>query len=157
MQSTWASVQMQCGPTGPKNTQGGSRKRHRLKHKGDSIYPAEGDVVIIKSEVRSGDHLSKWLTWFCARSKLCTPKSVIKHPVQHLYPFELTCARQVAPATLKTTVPAFATRACIQELAQMDDERLFYFCLLRFSFLALLADRNKIASKTFALSSLQSN
>ena len=66
------------------------------------------------------------------RAKLCTPKSVIERPVQHLYPLELTCdmAVETAPAALNPTVPAFrphrnaavAARACIQELAQMDDE-----------------------------------
>lgn len=31
----------------------GLRERHRLKHKGDSTHPAEGDMVIIKSEEKN--------------------------------------------------------------------------------------------------------
>ena len=53
-ESTWASVKIQCGPAGPKNTWGGGVwERHCLKHKGDSIHPAEGDLVIIKSEEKN--------------------------------------------------------------------------------------------------------
>ena len=65
-------------------------------------------------------------------AKLCTPKSVIERPVQHLYPLELTCDMAVgtAPAALNPTVEGFrprrnaavATGASIQELAQIDDE-----------------------------------
>ena len=62
-------------------------------------------------------------------AKRRTPKSVIKRPVQHLYPLELTCDMTVAPAALNPSVPAFrprrnaavAARAHIQELAQTDD------------------------------------
>ena len=79
-------------------------------------------------EVGSGD----WLDGVVRGAKLRTPKSVIEHLVQHLYPLELTCdmAVETAPAALNPTVPAFrprrnaavAARAHIQELAQMDDE-----------------------------------
>lgn len=31
----------------------GLQERHRLKHKGDSTHPAEGDMVIIKSEEKN--------------------------------------------------------------------------------------------------------
>ena len=57
-------------------------------------------------------------------------KAVIERPVQHLYFLELTCDMTMAPAALNPTVPAFrpqrnpavAARACIQELAQTDDQ-----------------------------------
>ena len=70
------------------------------------------------------DLLEKFSQW------KATPKSVIEHPVQHLYPLELTCGMTVAPAALNPTVPAFrpqrntavAARAHIQELARMDEE-----------------------------------
>ena len=65
-------------------------------------------------------------------ANLCTPKSVIERPVQHLYPLELTCdtAVRIAPAALNPTVQGFrpcrnaavAAGARIQGLAQMDDE-----------------------------------
>ena len=65
-------------------------------------------------------------------AKLCTLKSVIERPVQHLYPLELTCdtAVRIAPAALNPTVQSFrpcrnaavAAGARIQGLAQMDDE-----------------------------------
>ena len=65
-------------------------------------------------------------------AKLCTPKSVIERPAQHLYPLELTCDMAVgtAPAALNPTVQGFrpcrnaavAAGARIQEIAKMDDE-----------------------------------
>ncbi|XP_067022915.1 uncharacterized protein [Acropora muricata] len=113
-------------------------ERHCLKHKGDSTYPAEGEVVIIKSDEKNR---ARWkmgvvIDMITGRdgvvrgAKLRTPKSVIERPVQHLYPLELSCDMRAAPAPLNTTVAAFrpqrnaavATRARIQELAQMDDE-----------------------------------
>ena len=116
----------------------GLRERHHLKHKGDSTHPAEGDVVIIKSDEKNRAQwkLGVVIDLITGRdgvlqgAKLRTPKSVIKCPVQHLYPLELTCDMTVAPAALNPTLPAFrprinavvAARARIQELAQMDDE-----------------------------------
>ena len=116
----------------------GLRERHRLKHKGDSTYPAEGEVVITKSDEKNR---ARWkmgvvIDVITGRdgvvrgAKLRTPKSVIEVPVQHLYPLELSCDMRAAPAPLNTTVVAFrpqrnaavAARARIQELAQMDDE-----------------------------------
>ena len=116
----------------------GLRERHRLKHKGDSTYPAEGEVVIIKSDEKNR---ARWKMGavidvitgqdgVVRGAKLRTPKSVIERPVQHLYPLELSCDMRAAPAPLNTTVAAFrpqrnaavAARARIQELAQMDDE-----------------------------------
>ena len=118
----------------------GLRERHRLKCQGDSTHPAKGDVVIIKSDDKN---CAQWklgvvIDLITGRdgvvqgAKLSTPKSVTEHPVQHLYPLELTCdmAVETAPAALNPTVPAFrprrnaavAARARIQELAQIDDE-----------------------------------
>ncbi|XP_044178766.1 uncharacterized protein LOC122960562 [Acropora millepora] len=113
-------------------------ERHCLKHKGDSTYPAEGEVVTIKSDEKNR---ARWKMGVVIDvitgqdgvvrgAKLRTPKSVIERPVQHLYPLELSCDMRAAPAPLNTTVAAFrpqrnaavATRARIQELAQMDDE-----------------------------------
>ena len=118
----------------------GLHERHHLKRKGDSTHPAKGDVVIIKSDDKN---CAQWklgvvIDLITGRdgvvqgAKLSTPKSVTEHPVQHLYPLELTCdmAVETAPAALNPTVPAFrprrnaavAARARIQELAQIDDE-----------------------------------
>ena len=113
-------------------------ERHCLKHKGDSTYPAKGEVVTIKSDEKNR---ARWKMGVVIDvitgqdgvvrgAKLRTPKSVIERPVQHLYPLELSCDMRAAPAPLNTTVAAFrpqrnaavATRARIQELAQMDDE-----------------------------------
>ena len=115
----------------------GLRERHRLKHKVDSTHPAEGDVVIIKSDEKNRAQwklgvvidLITGLDGVFRGAKVRTPKSIIERPVQHLYPFELTCDMTTAPA-LNPTMPAFrpqrkavvVARACIQELAQMDDE-----------------------------------
>ena len=116
----------------------GLRERHHLKHKGDSTHPAVGDVVIIKSNEknRAQWRLGVVIDLIIGRdgvvrgAKLRTPKSVIKRPVQHLYPLELTCdMTSSSEPALNPTVPAFrprrstavAARAHIQELAQTDD------------------------------------
>ena len=148
----------------------GLRERHHLKHKGDSTYPAEGELVIIKSDEKNR---ARWkmgvvIDVITGRdgvvrgAKLRTPKSVIERPVQHLYPLELSCDMRAAPAPLNTTVAAFrpqrnaavAARARIQQLAQMDDENSrdwFIFVTVIFIF-AIVIDQIKIASKTFTLS-----
>ena len=116
----------------------GLRGRHRLKHKGDNAHPAVGDVVIIKSDEKNRAQwkLGVVINLIIGRdgvvrvAKLHTPKSVIERPLQHLYPLELTCDMTMAPAALNPIVPAFrprrnaavAARACIQELAQTDDQ-----------------------------------
>ena len=74
-------------------------------------------------EVGSGDRLDGVVRG----AKQRTPKSVIEHLVQHLYPLELTSdmAVETAPAALNPTVPAFRPRrnaavaagACIRKLA----------------------------------------
>ena len=107
---------------------GGLWERHCLKHKGNSIHPTEGDVVIIKSEEKN---CAQWklgvvIDVITGRdgvvpgAKLRTPKSVIERPVQHLYPLELSCDMKAAPTALNRTVSTLGLRllpcrACIQQ------------------------------------------
>ena len=63
-------------------------------------------------------------------AKLRTPKSIMDHPVQFLYPLTCDMAVEASPPALNPTAPAFrprrnaavAPRAHIQELAQINDE-----------------------------------
>ena len=78
------------------------RERHRMKHKGQTMALAKGEVVIIKDEERNRN---KWKTGIVEElisgrdgiiraAILRAGKGTLERAVQHLYPLELTCDRE---------------------------------------------------------------
>ena len=115
----------------------GRRKRHRLKHKGNSSYSSKGDVVIIRSD---GKNLAQWklgvvddLTTgrdgVVRGAKLRSSKSSLERLLQHLYPLELSCDSIVettasGPVDTQVVRPqrdaAAAARLRIEDIATDD-------------------------------------
>ncbi|XP_022794066.1 uncharacterized protein LOC111332863 [Stylophora pistillata] len=98
----------------------GLRERHRLKHKGDVTYPSRGEVVIIKSEEKNRaqwklgvvEDLITGRDGVIRGAKLKSGKVHLEHPIQHLYPLELSCDKsvQTPPATLNADTPVYRPR-----------------------------------------------
>ena len=96
------------------------RERHNLEHKGSQLTPAQGDVVIIKSEERNHgkwklgivETLTPGQDGVVRAVKLCAGKSYLEWAVQHLYPLELSCDRaDTEPQTpLNADAPEFAPK-----------------------------------------------
>ena len=86
------------------------REQHRLKSGGTGSILAEGDVVIIKSVERNGNHwplgiIAKLIVGKdgCIRgAKVRTGKSVIERAIQFLYPMELSCDKAPCVPTTPT-------------------------------------------------------
>ena len=81
----------------------GLRERHRMKHKGQTTPLAKGEVVIIKEEERNRN---KWTIRFVEdlisgrngivrAAKPRSGKGTLERAVQHLYPLELSCDREI--------------------------------------------------------------
>ena len=122
------------------------RERHNLTHKVSKFQPQVGDVVIIKTDNKNRG------TWPLAivsetypgkdgiirAVELKTAHGRLERPVQHLYPLEITCdknivaapPRQAPSVQLDPNLPAFrprrdaavAARARIQELDELNQD-----------------------------------
>ena len=79
------------------------KERHRMKHKGQTTPLAKGEVVTIKEEERNRN---KWTIAFVedlisgrdgiVRAAKCRAwKGTLERAVQHLYPLELSCDREI--------------------------------------------------------------
>ena len=114
----------------------GLRQRHQLKHKNGHLHVARGEVVIIKSEEKKRgqwklDIIEELITGqdgVVRGAKLRAGKSILKRPVQLLYPLELSSERpprrpgvefdpRAEPFRPRRSVAAVA-RARIQDIAQ---------------------------------------
>ena len=134
---------MQCGVGGRPNTCGSLRERHQLKH-GDKKYTlAIGDVVVIQSSERNRncwplgtvEELIEGRDGVVRGAKLPTGRSHLEHPIQHLYPLELSCEKenvQGDKTPLNPKAPVFrpkrdatvAARLRMQEVAEEEKRDL---------------------------------
>ena len=98
----------------------GLRERHRMKHKGQTMALAKGEVVIIKDEERNRN---KWKMGIVKElisgrdgvvraAKLRAGKGTLERAVQHLYPLELTCDQENVRSSphLNPEAPTFRPR-----------------------------------------------
>ncbi|XP_022808725.1 uncharacterized protein LOC111345707 [Stylophora pistillata] len=119
------------------------RERHRLKH-GDKKYTlAIGDVVVIQSSERNRncwplgtvEELIEGRDGVVRGPKLPTGRSHLEHPIQHLYPLELSCEKenvQGDKTPLNPKAPVFrpkrdatvAARLRMQEVAEEEKRDL---------------------------------
>ena len=121
------------------------RERHNLTHKVSKFQPQVRDVVIIKT---GNKNRSTWPLAIVSETypgkdgiirvvELKTAHGRLERPVQHLYPLEITCdkniaapPRQAPSVQLDPNLPAFrprrdaavAARARIQELDELNQD-----------------------------------